>query len=75
MSAVHQILTEIPQGAINGTNLIFTLAAVPPSLVLFKDGIVQTPGQDYSILGTIITFIVGNAPDTGSNLFAIVGVL
>lgn len=57
-------------GAINGSNVTFTLGSSPTnnSLDLFYNGQLQTLGDDYTIVGAIITMIV--APETGTNLVA-----
>ena len=60
---------ETPTGAINGTNVTFTLATAPSpatSLILVLNGATQTPGtgNDFTISGTTITY--ATAPPTGS---------
>ncbi|HZS56117.1 MAG TPA: hypothetical protein VFA65_17070, partial [Bryobacteraceae bacterium] len=64
---------ETPGGAINGTNTIFTLAntpAVPVNLTLYRNGILQTSGVDYTLSGTTITFSGNEAPQSGDALLA-----
>ncbi len=65
---------ETPGGTINGTNLAFTLAATPSpalSLRLYKNGMLQQQGSDYTLSGATITFIsTGAAPQTGDTLTA-----
>lgn len=56
---------ETPAGAINGTNAVFTLANSPipaASLALFKNGLLQTAGSDYTLSGASITFTSGAIP-------------
>jgi hypothetical protein len=52
--------TEIPSGAINGVNTIFTLAHTPSpsgSLQLFRNGLLQQAGGgDYALATNTITF-------------------
>lgn len=54
--------SETPSGTLNGTNKIFTLANNPDpdlSLMLFKDGALQTSGGvDYTLVGDTITFVI-----------------
>ena len=51
--------SETPIGAINGVNDTFILTTAPSpaaSLVLFRNGLLQTAGNDYTLSGTTITF-------------------
>lgn len=62
---------EIPSGAVNGSNVTFTLANTPiaGSVKLYKNGIrMKQGGADYSISGLTITFVT--APATGDVLLA-----
>ena len=62
---------ESPGGVVDGANLAFTLAAAPnpsSSLVVFRNGIRQKPGQDYSSAANTIQFIPANAPQPGDTL-------
>jgi hypothetical protein len=63
---------EIPVGAIDGLNLVFTLAFAPSpaaSLQLFQNGLLtQAGGVDYTLAGLTITF--GIAPVGGDTLVA-----
>jgi hypothetical protein len=65
---------ETPAGTINGTNLAFTLAAPPSpatSLRLYKNGMLQQQGSDYTLSGATITFSsASSAPQTGDTLTA-----
>lgn len=58
---------ETPSGAINGSNVTFTLAHTPSpalSLQLFKNGQLLSPvGVDYTLVGLTIT--LNAAPQTG----------
>ncbi len=66
------VWNEVPAGAVNGTNLIFTLDAAPApaaSLMLFLNGILQrASGNDFTLDGDEITFLV--APPVNSVLVA-----
>lgn len=64
---------EVPAGAINGTNTVFTLTSTPApssSLALFRNGLLMRQGSDYSISGTTVTFYVNSKPQTGDLLTA-----
>lgn len=62
---------EVPGGAVNGTNVTFTVANVPNprgSLQLYLNGVLQQQGTDYTISGLTITF--ASAPAVGDVLNA-----
>ncbi len=61
---------EVPAGAVNGINLIFTLASVPitGSLRLYLNGIRQKVSTDYAVVLGTITFVT--APFTGDLITA-----
>lgn len=64
---VH-VWNETPTGTQDGSNLNFTLAAAPSpagSLALRRNGAKLTPGQDFNLSGLNITFISGEAPQSG----------
>jgi hypothetical protein len=64
---------EVPAGAINGSNALFTLAYSPApaaSLHLYRNGILQKAGLDYTLSGPILTFIAGAIPQSGDALLA-----
>lgn len=64
---------ETPGGAIDGVNATFTLAASPTpaaGLLLFRNGLAQKNGQDYSLVGNVITFLAGAIPVPGDTLLA-----
>jgi len=51
--------SEVPQGSIDGTNRVFTLAYTPDppqSLLLTLNGVVQRPGTDFTLSGNVITY-------------------
>lgn len=67
LSAVF-VDAEVPGGTMNGTNAAFTLANPPAptnSLTLFRNGILQRVGIDFTLSGTAITFAAGSVPQTG----------
>jgi hypothetical protein len=56
---------EIPSGIIDGENVWFTLAQVPSpptSLALFRNGLFQRDGLDYTLDGDVITFTTAATP-------------
>ena len=62
----------VPTGTINGVNTVFTLPSSPApndSLRLYLNGVVQTRGIDYALLGSTITYLV-TPPQTGDSLIA-----
>lgn len=64
---------ETPGGAINGSNKSFTLANSPSpatSLDLYRNGLVQSVGVDYTIAGNTITFLQIATPQPGDLLQA-----
>jgi hypothetical protein len=64
---------EVPAGLVNGANASFTLSAVPAptsSLALYRNGVLQKAGQDYSFSGNAIQFLAGSTPQPGDTLLA-----
>jgi hypothetical protein len=64
---------EVPAGSMNGANVSFTLSAVPAptaSLALYRNGVLQRAGQDYTISGSSIQFLTASTPQTGDTLLA-----
>jgi hypothetical protein len=64
---------EVPTGAANGVNGVFTLANVPQpaaSLQLFRNGLLQKVGLDFAVEGRTITFMPGCLPQAGDILQA-----
>lgn len=70
--ATHFVTREVPSGSINSSNVTFTLANTPTAGTecLYLNGLLQNvgAGNDYTISGATITFVV--APETGSVLLA-----
>lgn len=59
--------SETPTGAVNGVNTIFTVANAPTSaLKVYRNGQLQTPGTEYTVAGTTITF--ASAPLFGNTI-------
>jgi hypothetical protein len=64
---------ETPQGTINGSNASFVLANVPnpsTSLALFRNGLLESPGVDYTLSANSITFLTASIPQTSDILLA-----
>ena len=64
---------EVPSGPVNGANVSFTLSAVPiptSSVALYRNGVLQTAGQDYTLAGNTIQFLAVATPQTGDTLLA-----
>jgi hypothetical protein len=62
---------EAPAGAIDGANTVFLLTEAPgpsSSLALFKNGVLQKNGLDYTVAGNVITFLLGSVPQPGDLL-------
>jgi hypothetical protein len=64
--------SEIPSGAINGSNTIFALAFAPSpagSLGLYLNGLRLDPGVDFTLSSNTLTF-TGSIPQSGDLLLA-----
>jgi len=64
---------ETPAGVVNGINLNFVLSQAPnpaSSLELYRNGLLQKSGSDYSISGRDVTFTVPSIPVTGDTILA-----
>lgn len=56
---------ETPAGTMNGLNAVFTLASTPSpasSLQLYRNGLLQKLGLDYTLAGSTITFATRSVP-------------
>ena len=64
---------DSPSGMVNGTNTTFTLSQAPSpstSLSLYRNGIMQKAGQDFTLSGSTVTFAPANTPQVGDTLLA-----
>lgn len=61
------IFSQVPSGAINGTNTVFTLSHAPVQLFFYWNGNFQTPGLDYNLSGVTITMARAPQPASGSD--------
>jgi hypothetical protein len=63
---------ETPGGTVDGVNATFTLANAPvgTSLQLYRNGLYQTTGFDFTLTGSAISFSAGAKPQPGDTLTA-----
>jgi hypothetical protein len=64
---------ETPAGVVDGSNAMFTLAGQPnpaSSLALYRNGMLQKAGFDYSLAGNTIVFVTPATPQPGDTLLA-----
>lgn len=64
------IVNEIPSGAIDNANTVYTLASTPVSttVAVYLNGMRQAPGGlDYTLSGSTVTFV--KAPKNNSDLY------
>jgi hypothetical protein len=64
---------EVPAGSPNGVNAVFQLGNAPnptTGLQLFRNGLLQKQGADYSLIGTQVTFTSNALPQTNDVLLA-----
>jgi hypothetical protein len=70
-SSSTQIYGEVPAGIIDGVNVTFTLAYVPVnsnSVTLFRNGMRQQLGVDYTLAGKTVTFTTVSTPQSSDSL-------
>jgi hypothetical protein len=63
---------EVPSGAINGSNAIFTLSQIPTpaaGVSVYRNGLRLASSIDYNISGNTITFTSSLIPQSGDLLF------
>lgn len=64
---------EAPAGLVDGANTLFALSGVPSpraSLTMYRNGVLQKDGQDYSLSGSQLQFVAAAAPQPGDTLMA-----
>ena len=63
-----------PSGIVDGANTIFSLSGTPSpatSLAVYVNGLLQTPGTDYSLTNTnVLQFVAASTPQPGDTLLA-----
>jgi hypothetical protein len=64
---------DAPAGLVDGANTAFTLSGEPnpaASLTVYRNGMLQKPGQDFTLSGNQIQFVTAAAPQPGDTLAA-----
>lgn len=64
---------DSPAGIVDGSNTSFGLSAVPDpptSLAVYRNGILQKVGQDYTLAGSSIQFTAASTPQPADTLLA-----
>jgi hypothetical protein len=64
---------ESPGGVVDGSNTTFTLAGAPSpatSLHLFRNGVRQKAGFDFTLSGSTVSFVSAATPQPGDTLLA-----
>ena len=64
---------DAPAGLVDGANTSFTLTGVPnpaASLAVYRNGILQRAGSDFTLSGGQIQFVTAAAPQPGDTLLA-----
>ncbi|MDR3701082.1 MAG: hypothetical protein P4L56_15650 [Candidatus Sulfopaludibacter sp.] len=65
--------SEALSGIVDGANRLFGISAVPDpatSLAIYRNGILQKAGQDFSLTGNSVQFLTGATPQPGDTLLA-----
>jgi hypothetical protein len=65
--------SDSPAGTMDGANAQFTLSAAPnpaSSLAVFRNGLLQKVGQDYTVSGQALAFVSAATPQPGDTLLA-----
>lgn len=64
---------ETPAGLVNGSNSVYTLSNPPSpsaSLQLYRNGVLQKAGLDYTLSTNVISFVAGSIPQLGDTMLA-----
>ncbi len=71
-SASSLMTPQVPAGAINGTNVTFTLTQSPALLYLQQNGNLLIPGVGYTtaVVAGTFTITLAAAPEPGDSLYA-----
>jgi hypothetical protein len=59
-------------GALNGSNAVFTISQLPitGSLAVYRNGLLQTAGIDYTLSGSTLTFMPNSVPHSTDTINA-----
>jgi hypothetical protein len=66
----NSVPEEVPAGTLDGVNVVFTLANIPKTIQLYRNGIRLKNGLDYVLTGQTLTFQAGAIPQAGDLLIA-----
>lgn len=72
-TAPNFVDNDAPAGLLDGANTAFVLAGVPnptTSLTIFRNGMFQKVGQDFTLSGNQVSFVAAAAPQGGDTLVA-----
>jgi len=64
---------DSPSGIVDGASTTFTLSETPnpaSSLAVYRNGILQKAGQDFTATGNTVQFVAADAPQPGDTLLA-----
>lgn len=64
---------DSPSGIVDGSNVSFGLSAAPDpatSLALYRNGVLQKVGQDYTLTGSTVQFVAASTPQPADTLLA-----
>jgi len=64
---------DSPSGIVDGSNKTFTLSQTPSpitSVAVYRNGILQKVGQDFTVNGSSLAFVAANTPQPGDTLLA-----
>ncbi len=65
--------SEALSGIVDGANNLFGISTVPDpasSLAIYRNGMLQKAGQDFSVTGSTVQFLTGATPQPGDTLLA-----
>jgi hypothetical protein len=72
-SAAAFMDSDSPAGIVDGSNMSFTLSQTPSpstSVSLYRNGIMQKAGLDFSLNGNAVAFVAASTPQPGDTLLA-----
>jgi hypothetical protein len=64
---------DSPAGIVDGANTVFSLSSMPDpisSLAVYRNGLLQKPGQDFNLNGRNLQFVALAVPQPGDTLLA-----